>query len=91
MINGIEFPFGQTKVKVISHNIRKQGLYHHQAQIRTSSPIDKTYLKHEVIDLVSRAVDFCPLKYKIRGSRVVLEMGRNHYEIHWNTESGELK
>jgi hypothetical protein len=84
----ITFPFGQVTIGVLSHRTQKQGLIHHIADIRTSGKVEKTYLKHEVIDLVSRALDFCPLSHPIRGSRVVIEKGHNFYELHWNTESG---
>jgi hypothetical protein len=84
----IEFPFGQEKVRILNHRTEKLGLIHHKADIRTSRGISKVFLKHEVIDLVSRALGHCPLEVGIYGSRVVLEKGNNHYELHWNTGSG---
>lgn len=88
MLPLIKFPFGQATVAILSHRTRKQGLIHHMSDIRIQGEVQKTYLKNEVIDLVSRAVDFCPLQFPIRGSRVVIEKGFNHFELHWQTESG---
>jgi hypothetical protein len=84
----IEFPFGQAKVRVLSHRKVNQGLIHHIADIRIGGNVQRTYLGNEIIDLVSRSVGFCPLKTKIIGSRVVIERGVNFYELHWQTESG---
>lgn len=84
----IEIPFGQEKIAVLSHRSTKQGLIHHKADIRTTKGVQKTYLKHEIIDLVSQALEFDPLTFRIVGSRVVIEKGLNHYELHWNTTSG---
>lgn len=87
----IEFPFGQERIAVLSHRSIKQGLIHHIADIRTTSGVKKAYLKNEIIDLVSKALEFDPLTFRIVGARVVIEKGLNHYEIHWNTTSGKEK
>ena len=87
----IELQFGQEKIVILNHRAVRQGLIHHKADIRVTSGLKKTYLKHEVIDLVSRALEFDPLTFKIVGSRVALEKGLNHYELHWNTTSGKEK
>lgn len=84
----IEIPFGQEKIVILNHRTTKQGLIHHKADIRTTNGVKKFYLKHEIIDLVSQALEFDPLTFEIVGSRIAIEKGLNFYELHWNTTSG---
>jgi hypothetical protein len=84
----IVFPFGEAKVAILNHRMTKEGLVHHRADIRIKGRIQVTYIRNEIIDLVSRALEFDPLTFQIVGSRVAIEKGYNYYELHWNTTSG---
>jgi hypothetical protein len=79
------------KVARLNHRSTKQGLIHHVADIRTTVGLKKIYLKNEIIDIVSQALEFDPLIFRIVGSRVAIEKGLYYYELHWNTTSGREK